>query len=172
MKALFSLVSGLDLNDEFAQLRLSVANEHLLIEERAQKGFRTITEATYSIPLSNIIAVEEVTEKELTEKNKSAIGRGVAGGLIFGPAGLVLGGLSGVGKKEAIKKTLLFVISYVSSDGEIANVALIKYKTSNHLVTTKFQKYVQKELKKITPSPEVLKYRTQDNSANTKNIIL
>lgn len=172
MKALFSLIDGLNLKDEYATLRLSVNGEQLLIEERVMKGFRERTDATYRIPLQNIIAVEEVTEKELIEKNKSAIGRGVAGGLIFGPAGLVLGGLSGIGKKKGIKKSRLFVISYVSSSGEIANVTLEKHKHSNAPVTTKFQKYVQKELQRITPSAKVLEIRKQYVIGEETDIIL
>lgn len=172
MKALFSLIDGLKLKDTHAQLRLSVDSEFLLIEERAFKIFRPVTEATYKVPLKNIISTIATTEKEFVDKNKSAIGRGVAGGLIFGPAGLVLGGLSGVGTKKKLQETRLFVISYLSSKGEIENITLATHKVSNPQVTNKFQRFVQKELERIQPDPRVAELRKQIEKEEVTDIIL
>jgi len=38
------------------------------------------------------------------EEDKSVVGRAVVGGLLFGPLGAVVGGMSGVGKKEKVEK--------------------------------------------------------------------
>ncbi|GIN37792.1 hypothetical protein [Heyndrickxia oleronia] len=171
MKALFALIDGLKLKDPYTQLRLSLDTEYLIIEERAFKVFRPVTEATYKVPLKNIIATIATTEKELVDKNKSAIGRGVAGGLLFGPAGLILGGLSGVGTKKGLQSNHLFIISYLSSKGEIENITLNTHKVSNAQVTNKFQRYVQKELKRIQPSEKVAEIRKQNelNEAETES---
>lgn len=50
------------------------------------------------------------------EQDKSAIGRAVAGGLLFGGAGAVVGAMTANGKKKVTK--LMFIISYTSSKGE------------------------------------------------------
>lgn len=55
---------------------------------------------------------------EIQEKNKSTIGRAVAGGLLFGGAGAVVGAMTANGKKEKKVTKLMFIISYTSSNGE------------------------------------------------------
>lgn len=55
---------------------------------------------------------------EIQEKGKSTIGRAVAGGLLFGGAGAVVGAMTANGKKEKKVTKLMFIISYTSSQGE------------------------------------------------------
>ena len=50
------------------------------------------------------------------EQDKSTIGRAVAGGVLFGGAGAVVGAMTANGKKKVTK--LMFIISYTSSQGE------------------------------------------------------
>lgn len=57
-------------------------------------------------------------ETEIVEKNKSVIGRAVAGGLLFGGIGAVVGGISGTGTKTKKERHFYFIISYTSSAGE------------------------------------------------------
>jgi len=52
--------------------------------------------------------VEELKGTQL--KDKSSIGRAVIGGVIFGPVGAIVGGISGVGAKQA--KTTYLIINY------------------------------------------------------------
>lgn len=59
-------------------------------------------------------------EKEVKEKNKSVIGRAVAGGLLFGGAGAVVGAISGTGKKQKTINRFMFIVSYKSQNGEDA----------------------------------------------------
>lgn len=172
MKVLFTLIGGLDLREPLATLRASVGDESILIEERATKGFREITVATFKIPMKNVISVIEATEKELAEISKSVVGRGIAGGLIFGPAGLLLGGMSGIGKKKGIKKSRVFIISFINSSGDISNITLEKHRHSNAPVTTKFQKYIQKELRKTNPSEKVVELRLQNEEEVSAEILL
>lgn len=70
--------------------------------------------------------IEQITdvyygmETEITQKNKSVIGRAVAEGLIFGETGAVVGAISGMGTKDKKKHRFIFIISYTSSSGDDA----------------------------------------------------
>lgn len=54
---------------------------------------------------------------DLKEVNKSVIGRALAGGLLFGGIGAVIGSVSGVGKKTIQEKNMYLIISYENSNG-------------------------------------------------------
>jgi len=57
-------------------------------------------------------------QTEVTTQSKSVIGRAVAGGLLFGGVGAVVGAVSGVGTKDKKERHFYFIISYTSSSGE------------------------------------------------------
>ena len=69
------------------------------------------------------LAYDQITDvffgyrEELVEKSKSVIGRAVAGGLLFGGVGAVVGATSGIGNKTAKHIDKYLVISYKSKDG-------------------------------------------------------
>lgn len=67
---------------------------------------------------SQIKAVEDFTETEIIEKNKSVVGRAVGGGIVFGPLGAIIGGMSGTGKKTKTKPKFYIVINYISSQAD------------------------------------------------------
>ncbi|WP_342505614.1 hypothetical protein [Sporosarcina sp. FSL K6-2383] len=161
MKAIVSLVDGLPIKDPKAQIELTFDEERFIIVEKGFKGFKSIAATTFNIPLKNMLATVLTTEKELIEKNKSAIGRGVLGGVLFGPAGLILGGLSGIGKKSGSKQNYLYIISYVSSNEEIANITFGMPAMMNG-VTGKFDKVLLKKLATIEPSELVKEFRGVD----------
>ena len=72
-----------------------------------------------SLQYEQITDVFHGIQSELVEKDRSVIGRAVAGGILFGGVGAVVGGMSGVGKKKEKTVTkLLLIISYTSKDGE------------------------------------------------------
>ena len=71
-----------------------------------------------TLKYSQITDVFYGLETEIVEKSKSVIGRAVAGGLIFGGIGAVVGGISGTGTKAKKERHFYFVISYTSSAGE------------------------------------------------------
>lgn len=73
-----------------------------------------------TLQYSQITDVFYGQETEVVKKDRSVIGRAVAGGLLFGGVGAVVGGMSGVGKKEKEVTRLLLIISYTSKDGEDA----------------------------------------------------
>lgn len=57
-------------------------------------------------------------ETEIIKKSKSPIGRAVAGGLLFGGVGAVVGAVSGSGTKDKKVTKIYFIISYTSAGGE------------------------------------------------------
>lgn len=85
--------------------------DHLAIKNFAVKQPITLN-------YSQITDVFHGYTTEIQEKNKSTIGRAVAGGLLFGGAGAVVGAMTANGKKEKKVTKLMFVISYTSSQGE------------------------------------------------------
>ena len=66
----------------------------------------------YEIHNSQIISLKQTTLNELSKIEKSVIGRAVAGGLILGPIGAIIGGISGIGTKQKIKDKHYLVINY------------------------------------------------------------
>ena len=69
---------------------------------------------------SQITDIYYGVETEIVQKNKSVIGRAVAGGLLLGGVGATVGAISGTGKKEEKHHKFLFIISYTSSSGQDA----------------------------------------------------
>lgn len=71
-----------------------------------------------TLKYSQITDVFYGIKTEVTKVSKSPIGRAVAGGLLFGSLGAVVGAVSGTGTKDKKEKHFYFVISYISSAGE------------------------------------------------------
>lgn len=120
-KNIFEYKSGLPVTPEQTSFSLELDGEILLINAGKVKVFgKNDVIQTYKIPLENIIDLDIVTEKEL--KEKSVMGRGVAGALLLGPVGAILGGMSGVGRKA--KSIFMLSIAYVSpsAPGEVKNM--------------------------------------------------
>lgn len=122
MKIFVNLLDGLQLVNPKSSLILTFNNEYFIIEELGNKGFKPIMLNTFKIPIKKIKDTLITTEREFVEKSKSVLGRGVAGGLLFGPAGLVLGGLSGIGKKQKTITNYFYIISFDSVEGEVKNI--------------------------------------------------
>lgn len=80
-------------------------------------GKNTIKE-TYKIPHDRIITMEVMTHEEVKVKEKSVIKRGLVGGLVFGPAGMILGGMSGIGSTTQVRSTPYFIIAYSGENEE------------------------------------------------------
>ena len=84
-----------------------------------------------SVGLASISGADVYKESELiaaVEKNKSVVGRAAVGTVLLGPLGLILGGMSGVGKKtirpSKEKKTWFFAFTY--NDQGITDTALVE----------------------------------------------
>ncbi len=78
-------------------------------------------------PISNhqIISLKTISKTELIKKDKSVIGRAVVGGLILGPIGAIVGGMSGIGSKESSVNQTYFIINYWDITTKSAKTILI-----------------------------------------------
>lgn len=61
---------------------------------------------------SQIISIKQTTKADLVNLDKCVVGRAVVGGLILGPLGAVIGGMSGIGTKQKIQDKSYLVINY------------------------------------------------------------
>ena len=69
---------------------------------------------------SDILSINLEGQNQLFEqKNKSVVGRAIVGGLILGPVGAIVGGMTGIGQKEvATNMPENFLSIYFSEKGE------------------------------------------------------
>jgi len=67
---------------------------------------------------SQITNAAVVREQEIIEIDKSVVGRAIVGGLLLGPLGAEIGGISGVGKKKKTKYSCYLIINYIPSASE------------------------------------------------------
>lgn len=77
----------------------------------------SVLENKITLKYEKITDVFHGYKTQLKEINKSVIGRAVAGGLLFGGVGAVVGSISGTGTKTKKEKNLYLIISYIDSDG-------------------------------------------------------
>lgn len=72
----------------------------------------------YNISVDQLVAAEVKTDTEIANIVHSSAVKGIAGGLLFGPIGLVVG--SRATNKAKRSHTYYLVINYVNSEGELA----------------------------------------------------
>lgn len=123
---------GLPNLKEHAFVNVYTNDEELLIEHKDIK---------YQINLKNLTAIELVSEVDQLQKNKSALARGIAGGLVLGPLGAIAGAASGVGTK---KEKGSFVVMNYKSDDEV-KVIILKIQ-ARILKTKKFVEEIQEKI--------------------------
>ena len=66
----------------------------------------------FNIAYEQIIDMKFVSHKQLSSEDKSVIGRAVVGGLLLGPLGAVVGGISGIGSKTVTLGNYYFAINF------------------------------------------------------------
>ncbi|WP_443112611.1 hypothetical protein [Clostridium sp. 'White wine YQ'] len=110
-----SLVDGIDSYIKGAAVELSIDDENgrIAVVPRAYKNLPTVY-----IKIEQLIAANVVTEEEIIEKSKSTVGRALVGGVILGPLGAIVGGMSGIGNKVKSNTKYYMVINYNSLEGE------------------------------------------------------
>lgn len=107
----FKLTDNLGVYKNGDMVDVALYEDHLIImspvlKQEIKLNYSQVTDVYYGL------------ETEIVEKNKSVIGRAVAGGLLFGGIGAVVGGISGTGTKGKKERHFYFIISYTSSTGE------------------------------------------------------
>lgn len=91
----------------------------------------------YSIPIKRLIGIGYYTGAEYATRKKSVVGRAAIGGMMFGGAGAVVGGMSGSGESKVLKgyKTVI-AISYYSRNRDISEISI-----SSMLDTQEYYKF-------------------------------
>ena len=77
-----------------------------IIKQEITLNYSQITDVFYGL------------QTEITDKNKSVIGRALVGGLLLGGVGAIVGGISGIGTKKKKDTRKFFIISYKSNSGD------------------------------------------------------
>lgn len=108
-------IDGIETYNRGTAVEVSIdrVNECLTIKARAFK------KANIYLKLDQIIGVSVVSEKEIIEKSKNTVGRAVAGGMLLGPLGAIVGGMSGIGNKQKSESHYFMVINYKSKCEDI-----------------------------------------------------
>jgi len=120
---------------------IGVLTEIILHDDEEQieikpKFSLTKLESVY-LPYNKIVGVLHVAEKEITEKSKSVLGRAMLGGVLLGPLGAVVGGISGTNNKTKTTYHLYFIINY-KPDIESDEVKVLTFTTDGQLHVNKF----------------------------------
>lgn len=115
------MVDGIKTIKQDMPVRLTI-----LKDGRMQISQRFFNNEPVYLKFSQITNAGIVTEKEIVEKSKHVVGRAVVGGLLLGPLGAVVGGMSGVGDKKKQKTNTYYVINYLSGTGGEPSVLSFK----------------------------------------------
>ena len=127
-----SHVSGINLFGEEEIIQATIEEDNIVFKLVADK------KKTAKLSIDKINSVRIFTEKEIIEKDKSVVGRAVAGTLIAGPLGTIVGGISGVGSKKKKKNFRIMTINY----GEGKNILILEDKWAANF--DKFSKEINK----------------------------
>jgi hypothetical protein len=90
-----------------------------LLEDRLQIGIPLAkVDQLKTLRYDQIKDVVYTSDIQTISKSKSPIGRAIAGGLLFGGTGAIVGAISGVGTKEKKEYKFYLIINYTSKTGE------------------------------------------------------
>lgn len=73
---------------------------------------------TQFIPISKMKGAEINSAKQLTDVQKNVISRAVAGGVLLGGLGSIIGGMSGIGTAQKTETVMLFTVFFTTREGE------------------------------------------------------
>lgn len=93
-------IDGLDLffKGELVELIYNKEDKEVKIQSKFENK-KTKEKKKVSLNLNKLNKIAALSDREIIEKQKSVGGRALAGGLILGPLGAIVGGMSGVGTK-------------------------------------------------------------------------
>jgi len=129
----FIMEDGLNTIPKGALIRVTLEENELTIKTSFSK------QEPSHLKYNQIVNAGVIREEEIIEKSKSVLGRAAVGGLVLGPLGAIVGGISGTGKKEKTKLKAYYVINYKSShDDEVKVLSFLI--TGNSGGLTKFDK--------------------------------
>lgn len=85
--------------------------------DRRAVVIKTMANVERVLPCDKVTGAIHTTSTEIEQKSKSVAGRAVLGGVVLGPVGAIVGGMTGIGSK-AKKKVVSYVIINYTSNGE------------------------------------------------------
>lgn len=112
-----AFIDGLDSFAENEAIELSIYKDDNEIRVRSRINKK---KPIAHLNLDKISKIEMMSEKEIKEKSKSVVGRAMAGGLILGPLGAIVGGMSGIGNKDKSATEYYIIINYKSNGDDKA----------------------------------------------------
>lgn len=118
---------------------ISVQEDKLIIEA-------TNSKQRIELEYSKIINCQQIANTETIQKNKSVIKRGIAGGILLGPTGAIVGGLSGVGSKEKTQLFYYLFITYKSLTS--SETQTLKFQSMNYNNSKKIVEYINDKIPK------------------------
>lgn len=112
------IISGLPQSDKRSSFLFTFREEKIEITERIVGLIKNKELQTFWLDIDKIISIDLLTQDNIEEKKKSVVGRGIAGAVLFGPVGAIIGTASGTQTEKTVKKTGILVISYYGKDEE------------------------------------------------------
>jgi len=85
---------------------------HVLLHEDGIRICGSWYTPLIDIHRSQIISLKQTSQLELMQEKKSVIGRAIVGGVITGPLGAIVGGMSGIGHKSKTTTKYYLVVNY------------------------------------------------------------
>ncbi|MBU3107137.1 hypothetical protein [Clostridium gasigenes] len=124
------------------EVSINDENQSVTVKSRAYK------KPEIHLKLDQITGVTVISEKDVVEKSKSTVGRAVVGGVLLGPLGAIVGGMSGIGNKVKSSTKYFMVINYKSREEEIKVLSFEIVGASLH-----WSSFVEELRKKINVVP-------------------
>lgn len=80
----------------------------------------------FEIPNERIEKYAIISGRQITQVEKSVVGRAIVGGILLGGVGAIVGALSANGTKEKVGKEEYFlIINYIDKNGETAAISFV-----------------------------------------------
>jgi len=108
----------------FGSIPSNVAVRAILKQDSIYFYMKNDNTTNVTLRYNKISAVKLTSSKEIQQKSKSVGGRAVLGGIVLGPIGAIVGGMSGIGSKQENIVHNYIVINYLNNLGEIDVILL------------------------------------------------
>jgi len=109
---------------------LNLYPDKLIISDKNKKN-------SYKIRMENIVDIKVKTETEISEQERNVLARAVAGGLLFGGVGAIVGGMSGIPPKKIKMIHDFLIVDYLSKNGEQKSMMFL-YRNANKKLLEEF----------------------------------
>lgn len=118
-----------------------------------EKIIAKISNKTYDLIYEQITAVAYANKSDFLKKDRSVIGRGIAGGILLGPVGAIIGGMSAIGRQKNIKGEFLIIDYIPSTNDEQKTIIFDLYKPS---IARKAEKFIVEKCPQLVKSDHVV----------------